>query len=257
MTTGSTGRSVRTGRAIAVPVLSIGGWADNYMNTVSHLVSNLAVPVQGIVGPWVHQYPHMAVPGPRVGFLQIALRWWDRWLKGIANGAEGDPAYRAYVLHSAPPDASAAQRPGHWVAEPSWPSAHVKQQTLGPVARVCAGRAGWCRLIGRSPRRRRLGWRRGSSFPWVWMPRCRRIRPGMMRAPVCFETPPLADDLQLLGAARLTLRLMSDKPKALVVARLCDVAPDGSSVRIAHGMLNLCHRDSREAPSPVPDGPTA
>ena len=69
-------------QAIEVPVLSIGGWADNDMNTVSHLVTNLQVPVQGIVGPWVHQYPHMAVPGPRAGFLQIALRWWDRWLKG-------------------------------------------------------------------------------------------------------------------------------------------------------------------------------
>jgi uncharacterized protein len=90
-----------------VPVLSWGGWADNYMNTVAHLVENVPAPVQGIVGPWVHQYPHTAVPGPAIGFLQCALRWWDRWLKGIENGAEGDGAYRAYMLHSQPPDASA------------------------------------------------------------------------------------------------------------------------------------------------------
>jgi uncharacterized protein len=32
------------------------------------------------------------------------------------------------------------------------------------------------------------------------------------------------------------------------------VAPDGSSVRIAHGMLNLCHRDSAENPAPMPVG---
>jgi uncharacterized protein len=32
------------------------------------------------------------------------------------------------------------------------------------------------------------------------------------------------------------------------------VAPDGSSVRIAHGMLNLCHRDSRESPAPMVPG---
>ena len=60
---------------ITVPVLSFGGWADNYMNTVSHLVSHLQGPVKGIVGPWVHQYPHVAVPGPQVGFLQLTLRW--------------------------------------------------------------------------------------------------------------------------------------------------------------------------------------
>ena len=97
---------------MTVPVLSWGGWADNYMNTVSHLVQNVPAPVKGIVGPWVHQYPHTAVPGPRVGFLQVALRWWDRWLKGVSNGAEADPAYRVYRLDSEAPDASAKHRAG-------------------------------------------------------------------------------------------------------------------------------------------------
>jgi predicted acyl esterase len=55
----------------------------------------MPAPAKGVVGPWVHQYPHTAVPGPAIGFLQLALRWWDRWLKGTQNGAEADPAYRA------------------------------------------------------------------------------------------------------------------------------------------------------------------
>ena len=54
--------------------------------------------------------------------------------------------------------------------------------------------------------------------------------------------------------ARLNLRLSSDQPLGFVVARLCDVAPDGSSVRIAHGMLNLCHRGGMEDPAPMPVG---
>ena len=83
-----------------VPVLIWGGWADNYMNTVAAIVANVPGS-KGIVGPWVHQYPHTAPPGPQVGFLQMAIRWWDRWLKGVQNGAEDDPAYRAYMLHSA------------------------------------------------------------------------------------------------------------------------------------------------------------
>ena len=37
---------------------------------------------------------------------------------------------------------------------------------------------------------------------------------------------------------------------------LCDVHPDGASTRIAHGMLNLAHRDSFSDPAPlVPDKP--
>jgi hypothetical protein len=71
---------------------------------------------------------------------------------------------------------------------------------------------------------------------------------------VCFDSAPLAEPLELLGAARLSLRLASDKPLAFVVARLCDVAPDESSVRIAHGILNLCHRKDRETPEPMLPG---
>jgi uncharacterized protein len=52
----------------------------------------------------------------------------------------------------------------------------------------------------------------------------------------------------------LTLRLSSDTPLGFVVARLCDVGPDGASVRIAHGMRNLCHRDSMEEPAPMVPG---
>ena len=63
--------------AIKAATLAIGGWGDAYKNTVSHLVENLTAPVTGIFGPWVHKYQHLAVPEPRIGFLQEALRWWD------------------------------------------------------------------------------------------------------------------------------------------------------------------------------------
>jgi hypothetical protein len=73
---------------------------------------------------------------------------------------------------------------------------------------------------------------------------------------VCFDGPVLEAPLDLMGAARLALRLSSDAALGFVVARLCDVGPDGASVRIAHGMLNLCHRDSMENPAPLVPGQT-
>ncbi len=234
------------------PVLIWGGWADNYMNTVDHLVRNVPAPCQGIVGPWVHQYPHTAVPGPQVGFLQISLRWWDRWLKGIGNGAEHDPAMRSYMIHSAPPDASAAHRAGHWVAEAEWPSPRVAERVL----HLGAGRLGDApqaiRVAVSTPQH--LGMHTGEFFPMglnAEMPGDQRGDDAMS---VCFDGAPLAEGLDLLGAARLRLRLSSDQPLGFVVARLNDVAPDGSSVRIAHGMLNLCHRDSMEHPAAMPVG---
>ncbi len=236
-----------------VPVLAFGGWADNYMNTMAHLVENITVPVQGIVGPWVHQYPHTAVPGPAIGFLQLAVRWWDRWLKGVPNGAEDDPAMRAYLLDSAPPDAAAKYRPGVWVAQADWPGPRESRQPMFLGAGGTLGAAnGDLSITVKTPQH--LGMLAGEFFPMG----LNAEMPGDQAADdllsVCFDTGPLATDLSLLGAATLRLQLLCDKPLAFVVARLCDVAPDGSSVRICHGMLNLRHRDSTGQPGAVPVG---
>jgi uncharacterized protein len=239
--------------AVEAAVLSIGGWADNYMNTVAHLVENLSAPVQGIVGPWVHQYPHTAVPGPQIGFLQVALRWWDRWLKDIPNGAEHDPAMRAYMLHSASPGSSAADRTGHWVGEAEWPSPRIRREVRA------FGKGG---LLGnvkdelsipiKTPQH--LGLHAGEFFPMGLNAEMPGDQAEDDALSVCFDTLPLTDELHLFGAARLRLRLTCDKAFAFVVARLCDVAPDGQSVRICHGMLNLRHRQDMEHPTPVPVG---
>src|SRR6185295_3553708 len=50
------------------------------------------------------------------------------------------------------------------------------------------------------------------------------------------------------------LDVAADRPNAFVVARLEDVAPDGSSLRVSYGALNLTHRDSHEHPSPLEPG---
>jgi uncharacterized protein len=82
--------------AIEVPVLAVDGWADPYRNTVLRLLASLSGPVKGIIGPWARQYPDIdRPPGPRIGFLQETLRWWDRWLRDVPNGVESEPALRA------------------------------------------------------------------------------------------------------------------------------------------------------------------
>ncbi len=223
-----------------VPILIWGGWADNYMNTVAAIVENVPGS-KGIVGPWVHQYPHTAVPGPKVGFLQEAVRWWDRWLKGVENGAERDPAYRVYMLGSEAPDASPKHRAGHWVAEEVWPSARVRRQVSALGAGVIA-----------TPQH--AGMAAGEFFPMGLNAEMPGDQRGDDAVSLCFDGDALTAPLELLGAAWVSLRLSSDKALGFVVARLCDVAPDGASVRVAHGMLNLCHRDSRERPMPMVPG---
>lgn len=69
-----------------------------------------------------------------------------------------------------------------------------------------------------------------------------------------FDTESLAEPLEVLGAAELDLLLASDKPRAQIGVRLCDVAPDGSSLRVSYQVLNLTHRDSHAEPTPLEPG---
>ena len=113
------------------PVLGVSGWADGYTAAVFRLAEHLSVPCKGIVGPWGHLYPHRGVPAPAIGFLQECVRWWDRWLKGIENGADKDPQMRLWLMDPATPDPVAEERPGSWIEFPKWPAATIKPREFG------------------------------------------------------------------------------------------------------------------------------
>ena len=63
---------------------------------------------------------------------------------------------------------------------------------------------------------------------------------------LCFDSEILSDYLDLLGTALIHLRLSSNYNCGLIAARLCDLAPDGSSTLITFGVLNLKQRKGRE-----------
>jgi predicted acyl esterase len=64
-----------------------------------------------------------------------------------------------------------------------------------------------------------------------------------------FETTPLEEPIEILGAPIVTLDVASDRPIAHLVVRLCDVHPSGESLRVSYGVLNLTHRDGHENPA--------
>ena len=89
------------------------------------MMEHLDVPRRGVVGPWAHIYPQDGSPGPAIGFLQDATRWWDRWLKGVENDIDDEPVYRVWMQDSVPPQSNYTTRPGRWIAETAWPSPDV------------------------------------------------------------------------------------------------------------------------------------
>ena len=98
--------------AIQCPVMLIGGWADAYTNAIPRMLEHLKVPRRAIIGPWAHIYPHDGLPGPAIGFLQEAVKWWDHWLKGAKNGVMDGPMLWAWLEDSARPTTTATYRDG-------------------------------------------------------------------------------------------------------------------------------------------------
>ena len=270
--------------AIKAAVMAVGGWGDSYKNAVPQLVANIEGPVRGIVGPWVHKYPHFAVPEPRIGFLQEALRWWDRWLKDIDTGVEADPAYAMYLMDGVRPATWYAERPGRWIAEAGWPAPGIATEVL-PLGPGVLGAAeeeatglsavlpaplrepgnAIAEALGLGEAKAAEGFEitlaspqhcgaEGGEFCAIWLG---PEMPGDQRSDdaysACFDSEPMAAT-DIVGAPVLRLTLSSDRPCAQLAVRLNHVHPDGASTRITWGVLNLTRRGSMAEPEPLVPG---
>ncbi|MDR9394931.1 MAG: CocE/NonD family hydrolase [Roseovarius sp.] len=242
--------------AVRCPVFAVSGWADGYSNAVFRLLANLDVPRKGLIGPWSHKYPHIGVPGPAIGFLQEAVRWWDWCLKDIDSGVMDEPMLRVWMQDSVPPSPQYAHKPGRWVAEPAWPSSNVgrRRHGLAPGVILPEGQRAPddAALPIRSPLT--LGLFAGKWCSYAAGPDLAHDQRQEDGGALLFDSAPLEAPLEILGMVRVDLTLSSDRPLAMVAVRLSDVAPDGKATRVTYGMLNLTHRDSRRRPAPLEPG---
>ncbi len=240
--------------AITVPVLIIGGWGDGYKNAPPAALANLKGVVKAINGPWIHKYPHFAWPHPRMDFLGEAIRWWDRWLKDVRNGAEDLPAYRAFITEHVRPTHERRRDPGRWVADgpASREGRHLSPLTLMPdgTLRVFFGSTSGTATICSPQDTGTMGGEYFTLSPVGDLPADQRIDDA---GSLTFETPAL-DGLEILGRPELSLSVAIDAPIGALAARLMDVHPDGTSQRVSFGILNLAHRNGNAWPEPMVAG---
>ena len=241
--------------AVKCPVFAVSGWADGYSNAVFRLLAKLEVPRKGLIGPWSHKYPHLGVPGPAIGFLQECLRWWDRWLKGVETGVMEEPMLRVWMQDSVPPTGSYVSRPGRWVAEPSWPSPNIHEQLLVLAPHRLTQEAepsDETPLTIQSPLS--VGLFAGKWCSYAAGPDLAHDQRQEDGGALVFDSPPLDQPLEILGAPVVELEVAADKPVAMLAARLSDIAPDDKATRVTYGLLNLTHRDSSEHPQLLESG---
>lgn len=244
--------------AIQVPVYAVGGWLDPYRGAIFRLLENLdqeKAPTKAMVGPWAHNYPHQAEPGPAMDFQGECVRWFDHWMRGADNGIMDEPRLRAWMPESAPVGSDRATRHGRWVAEPSWPAPGVEARRI-PLAELAelAG-SGGAREGGallRSPLA--IGANSGDFLKFGDAPGQNGEQAGDDGRSHTFTGPALDAAVEILGAPEVTLRVTSDRPQAQLAVRLCEVFPDGSSKLVTTGLLNLTHRDGHAEPQPLEPG---
>lgn len=241
--------------AIEAATLIIGGWTDPYTNAAVRMLERLSCPRRAIIGPWGHTLPHHGIPGPSLDFIAECVRWFDRWLKDEPNGVDSEPMLSAFMPDSRPPAEFADELPGRWVEAPGLPCAEPLRFVLGS-----AGSLDPDVPEGAEPSAMRiLGDQAAGEMAGVWCANGLTAElPADQRADdarsLVFDSAVLAEPLEILGVPVVRLRVASDKPLALLAARVTDVAPDGASTLVTWGQLNLAHRDGHDSPQPLEPG---
>ena len=239
--------------SIEAACLIVGGWNDAYTNAVPRLMRGLNAPRRAIIGPWAHKYPHFAAPEPRIGFLQEMLRWWGHWLKGEPTGIMTEPAYRYYIMDAWRPEAFKTEIKGRWVSDGVWGSGTVETKKWFLNTNGIGGGGGAEKAIAfKSPQDTGAD---GGEYCIIWLgPEFPGDQSADDRKSLCFDTPVVQADMDIVGATIIELDFSVDKPVAFVAARLNNIWPTGESTRITYGLLNLTHKDSHESPEALEPG---
>lgn len=256
---------------VRAPALQIAGWYDVLLaGDLGHFVAmrseagseEARTRTRLVVGPWAH-----GVFAPTVGELDFGLRaagisldlredltalhrrWFDQRLRGIDTGIDDEPPVRLFVMgRNRWQDADDWPPPGR--AEGAW---YLQSGGgLAPELPADGEPSSTFRLDPDRPVRTRGGnLLLGGKY----------IRGPVEQGPteshpdvLLFTSAPLERELEVIGPVRLVAWVASATPDTDLVARLCDVHPDGRSYNVVDGVLRLRFRESLQAPVPMPIG---
>jgi len=254
---------------IRVPVFSVGGWFDNFvesdLDAYERLQKHTGVN-RILIGPWPHNMMSKLDvdfgPDALTPLRGIQMQWFDQFLKGKDTPLLSEAPVRVFMMganawreaHIWPPPARqmrfylesrgqantfagdgrlALSAP---VAERTDPADHFVFDPHDPVPTV--GGAACC-----NPK----------VFPWG----PRDQRPVEQRRDVLvYSTAPLHRDIEVIGPVRVVLYAATSARDTDFTAKLVDVFPDGRAQNLTDGILRLRYRKSLESPELARPGET-
>ncbi|MEU8819143.1 Xaa-Pro dipeptidyl-peptidase [Actinoplanes sp. NPDC048796] len=145
----------------------------------------------------------------RADWVDTLHRWFDRYLQGLRNGIDREPAV------------SIETTPGTWVNERTWPAARVTSQ------RITLGNGdGTTGTLGGGSGRAVRTWTDAPALDEATAV----ANPGAAVAGrLAFLTAPLTHEVRVSGTPSVTLRVRVDKPTTELTARLVDY---GTATRV-------------------------
>lgn len=239
----------------------IGGWCDWYPDDLLRVFARLRCPKRVLIGPWTHNYPENAWPLPRVNDRFECLRWFDKHLKGIdtdpSRPLEKEPPVTLFVREFTPPDVLRRQDNGTFRHETQWPPPETRPQTLLLTSQGRLIDQAKAAPAGQSP----LAYRPdvgvaagryviGQMLPGWGMPDDQRLDEPFSLVYTA-DLPDAEKGGTLIGVPEARLFISSTAEVAFLSVKLCDVAPDGTSVLVSKGVLNLTHRNGHVQPEPL------
>jgi uncharacterized protein len=208
-----------------IAVYSATNWAEGYTgHGPAYTFNNLRTPRKLILGPGKHCDWATVLKETGFDIVTEELRFFDHWLRGIDNGVMREPAVTYYTYHR--PMAEA------WKSSRVWPLANEKRTTFylgeGSLATAKPKASGG---ITEKPVNHAI---EGESF-WT--------------SGMSFATEPLTKDTEVTGHASARLWISTTATDADIIARIDDVAPDGTHQFVGiEGRLRASLRATAKAP---------
>jgi hypothetical protein len=276
-----------------IPVMLVCGWWDPYAQTTTDNYAGLSRVSPGqvkmVLGPWTHGErsvthagdvdfgPDALLDGVLArDYLQMRLDWFDRWLKGKHGPAREEPAVRYFRMGGGSGRRNAQGRLEHggcWRTAADWPVPGTRQQPwyLQPDGSLLPQRPHGDRVFEYEfdpdqpvPT---IGGSVTSGEPlMVAGAYDQRTHAGVFgaRAPygplaersdvLVFQSPPLAEDLEVTGTVLIKLWIASSAPDTDFTAKLVDLHPDGYAMNVTDGILRCRYRRSCEHPEMLEAG---
>ena len=273
-------------RYAAVPIVHLSGWYDPYARTAMENYVGLSRAGRGpqrlILGPWTHGDRSLSYAGevefgdaaPVDGnlaedFFDLRRRWFDHWIRGVSNGVETEPPVRVFVMGGGSGRRNRdglLEHGGRWRAASEWPLPETRwmrfylhpDRGLGTEPPTGAGALDYV-FDPRDPAPTRGG-AISSGEPVMRAGAFDQSEAANRSDVLVFTTPPLADDVEIIGPVTARLWIASDAPDTDFTAKLIDLYPpsadypNGFAMNLTEGLLRVRYRDSWERPSLMTPG---